>query len=157
LEQEFGNKDQDIIEVVDERDLFAETKGIRTLSLKPIAARTPISQVGNRPITVETTTTLLEAIKKLVENNIGILPVTSKGILVAVSSEKDAIRALAKDADLNDEVIKHSTKEPKTHKKATIKDAIETMLSMNIRHTIAVDEMNRPTVVASVKDILKVT
>ena len=58
---------------------------------------------------------MLEAIKKLVENNIGILPVTSKGILVAVFSEKDAIRALA------------------------------------------VDEMNRPTVVASVKDILKVT
>ena len=145
------------IRVIDQRELLAESLGLEILASKKIAERYKLEEVGNKPITIEATAKLRDAIKIIVEKDIGLLPVTSNGKLVAVFSEKDAIRAIAENADLDTQVIEYATKDPKVVKcSSTIKEAINLMLSLNVRHVVGVDDNGYPKCIASVKDLLKI-
>jgi len=145
------------IRVIDQRELLAESLGLEILASKKIAERYKLEEVGNKPITIEATAKLRDAIRMIVEKDVGILPVTLDGKLVAVFSEKDAIKAIAENADLDSQVIEYATKNPKVVKHtSTIKEAIDLMLSLNIRHVIGVDERGYPRCIASVKDLLKI-
>jgi CBS domain-containing protein len=145
------------IRVIDQRELLAESLGLKVLASKKITERYKLEEVGNEPITIDATAKLGDAIRTIVEKNVGLLPVTSDGKLVAVFSEKDAIRAIAENADLDSQVLEYATKNPKVVKcSSTIKEAIDLMLSLKIRHVVGVDDNGRPRCIASVKDLLKI-
>lgn len=144
------------IRIVDQRGLLAESLGLKMLALKKVAERYTLEKIGKEPITIEDTAKLRDAISVIVRKDIGLLPVTSNGKLVAVFSEKDAIKAVAENANLDTPVIEYATKNPKTVKySSSIKEAIELMLSLNVRHVVGVDN-GYPKYIASVKDVLAI-
>jgi len=145
-----------VVGCIDARELLAETVGLKALAGKKIAERYKLRDVAKRPITIESRATLAEAIRVMAENNIGILPVVENGRLVAVFSERDAVRAIANGASLEDDVMKYATRNPKVVRCSdSLKVAIDTMLSLNVRHVIGV-ENGKPGCVASVRDILQI-
>ena len=146
-----------ILGYIEMRDLLAETMGLRALAVKKISERYRLRDVGKRPITIESISTIGEAIRIMSDRNIGILPVVENGRIVAVFSERDAMRAIASGASLNEAVIEFATRDPRVVKCSDhIRDVINLMLALNIRHAIGVDEMGRPECIASVRDILKI-
>ena len=145
-----------VVGYIDARELLAETVGLKTLAGKKIAERYKLRDVAKNPITIDCRATLAEAVKVMAENNIGILPIVENGKLVAVFSERDAVRAIANGASLEDEIMKYATKNPKVVRCSdSLKVAIDTMLSLNVRHIIGV-ENGKPQCVASVRDILQI-
>ncbi|ADB58191.1 MFS transporter [Archaeoglobus profundus] len=145
-----------IVGYIDARELLAETVGLRALAGKKIAERYRLKDIAKKPITIKSNATLAEAIRVMAENNIGILPIVNNGKLVAVFSERDAVRAIANGASLEDNVMNYATKNPKVVRSSDpVKVAIELMLNLNVRHVIGV-ENDRPRCVASVRDILQI-
>jgi MFS family permease len=146
-----------ILGYIDARELLSETLGLKALAAKKIAERYKLRDISKTPITIESNATIGDAIKLMAEKNIGILPVVENGKLVAVFSERDAIKAIASGAELNEPLMEFATKEPKTVKCSdSVKNAIELMLRLNVRHVIGLDENGKPGCIASVRDVLKI-
>lgn len=149
--------DGNVVGYITMRELLAEIMGLKTLASKKIAEKYKLKDIAKTPITIESSATIGNAIKILVDKNIGILPVVENGKLIAVFSERDAIKAIASDAKLDEPLMKFATKDPKVVKCSdTVRDSINLMLSLGVRHVIGVDKTGKPECIASVRDILKV-
>lgn len=147
-----------IIGMIDQRDILAESVGLSQMMKKPIAGRTRLREIAKKPVVVTKSQTIADAIRLLVQNGIGILPVVDEtGKLVAVFSERDAFKAIANKASLDSPLIDYATKNPKTLScDDPVQKAAELAVKLNIRHVIGVDSAGRPACVASVKDLLAI-
>ncbi len=143
--------------MIDQRDVLAEMVGVSSLTKKPIAERTKFAEVANDPIVIPSNETLRSAIRLMMENNIGILPVVDENDnLVAVFSERDAFKAIANGASLDSPLIDYATKKPEAIRcEDPVSRAAEIVTKLGIRHVVGTDIAGRVRCVASVKDILK--
>ncbi len=147
-----------IIGMISQRELLAEAVGLASLMKKPIAERTRFSEVARYPIVIESTETVGDAIRLMMQHDIGMLPVVDgKGKLVAVFSERDALRAIANGAVLDSPLIEYATKNPEVIRcEDLVSKAAELAVRLNIRHVIGVDEYGSPKCIASVRDLLAI-
>ncbi|WP_290902365.1 MFS transporter [Ferroglobus sp.] len=147
-----------IIGMIDLRDVLAETVGLSALTKKPIAERTRLRDVAKEPIVINHNEKIGDAIRLMIQNDIGFLPVVDEtGKLVAVFSERDAFRAIANGASLDSPLIDYATKNPQTVScDDPVSKVAEIMVRLNIRHIVGVDSAGKPVCVAGVKDILAV-
>ena len=114
---------------------------------------------GNRVITIEADATVSEAIARLVENNIGSLPVLDgQGQLVGVLSERDVLRGLHDRGEgfAQAKVVDVMTCNPETCELAS--DVSDVMGKMSKRRIAKVPVLDRSELVGivSVGDVIKV-
>jgi tRNA nucleotidyltransferase (CCA-adding enzyme) len=85
----------DLVGIVSRRDIDAATKGDRL--------HLPVSSCMSKPVkTIEAAALLEEALEKMVEADIGRLPVTNtEGHLIGIISRSDLLRILYKKKDLS--------------------------------------------------------
>ena len=147
-----------IIGMIDQRDVLAETVGLSSLTKKPIAEKTRLRAVAVEPITIGSGETISSAVRLMMQNDIGCLPVVDEtGKLVAVFSERDAFKAIANGATLESPLIDYATKDPQTVScEDPVSKVAEIMVKMNIRHIVGVDGAGRPACIATVRDLLTV-
>jgi len=147
-----------IIGIIDERSILAETVRLDELMKKPIAEKIKLKEIANEPIVIDKNSTIADAIRIMIQNNIGFLPVVDEnGKLVAVFSEKDALRAIANGASLDTPLINYATKQPKTLScEDSVTKAVKLVVENNIRHIVGIDSSGKVKCVASVKDLLTV-
>ncbi|MEM1943206.1 MAG: CBS domain-containing protein [Candidatus Caldarchaeum sp.] len=112
--------------------------------------------IRRRPITVSGDATLHDVIKLMAEQNIGFLVVVEGNDIVGVFSERDVIRSLAEEKNL-DKKVKEITRTDiiKLRSDKTIEDAAQVMGKHRIRHIVVVDENDKLEGVVSVRDILQ--
>ncbi|MEM2095051.1 MAG: CBS domain-containing protein [Candidatus Caldarchaeum sp.] len=112
--------------------------------------------IRKRPITVNGDATLHDVIKLMAEQNIGFLVVVEGNDIVGVFSERDVIRSLAEEKNL-DKKVKEITRTDiiKLRSDKTIEDAAQVMGKHRIRHIVVVDERDKLVGVVSVRDILQ--
>jgi CBS domain-containing protein len=109
-------------------------------------------------ITIPSGTTLLDAAKLLVENNIGLLVIcdaADKTKIAGVISERDIIKSMVSGKPLNALVHDVSTKQVIAVKADS--DVAEIARAMNkhrIRHVVVIDEHSRPIGVVSMRDLV---
>ncbi len=145
-----------IIGMISQRDLLAETVGLARLMKKPIAEKTKFSEIAKHPIVIESNNTVGDAIRMMMQYDIGILPVVENGRLIAVFSERDALRAIANGATFDSPLMEYATRNPEVIRCSdSVSKAIELALRLNIRHVICV-ENGSPRGIASVRDLLAI-
>lgn len=151
-------KGGNVVGVVDERSLLGEIIGLKSLSRKPIAVKVKLGDVGKKPIVITSDKTVGDAIRMMLQYNIGFLPVVdSQNRLVAVFSERDALKAISNGASLESPLIEYATKDPKVlFCDDPVSKAMELALKYNIRHIVGVDSRGVVACVASVRDLLTV-
>lgn len=112
--------------------------------------------IRRRPITVNSDATLHDVIKLMAEQNIGFLVVVEGSDIVGVFSERDVIRSLAEEKNL-DKKVKDITRTDiiKLRSDRTIEEAAQVMGKHRIRHIVVVDEKDKLAGVVSVRDILQ--
>jgi CBS domain-containing protein len=109
-------------------------------------------------ITIPSGTTLLDAAKLMVENNIGLLVISDaadKTKIAGVISERDIIKSMASGKPLNALVHDVSTKRVITVKAdSDVAEAAKAMNKHRIRHVVVTDEHSRPIGVVSMRDLV---
>lgn len=114
--------------------------------------------VARSLITVSSDATVIEASRRMVQNNIGLLVVCDAGDsrkLVGVVSERDIIRCIASSERLPDKIEAISTKQVVTVKAdSDVAEAAEAMNKHRIRHVVVVDDRNTPKGVVSMRDLV---
>ncbi len=114
--------------------------------------------VARSLITISSDETVIEATRRMVQNNIGLLVVCDNKDstkLAGVLSERDIIKAIASGGRLPDTVSALCTKNVITVKADS--DVAEVAKSMNrhkIRHVVVVDDANAPKGVVSMRDLV---
>ena len=108
-----------------------------------------VSDVVTRPlIMVSSDATVLEATKRMVQNNIGLLVVCDakdSERLFGVISERDIIRSIASGKALPNKVEEISTKSVITvNANADVAEAAKAMNKHRIRHVVVVDDRKTP-------------
>lgn len=100
-------------------------------------------------------TTVAEAAAVMVDQHIGSLGVFDSGRLVGIFTERDVLRAVADDCDLEDcPVERYMTPEPDSlAPDVDVEDAAEWLLATGYRHLPVIDE-GHLLGIASIKDIL---
>ncbi|MCS7129277.1 MAG: CBS domain-containing protein [Candidatus Caldarchaeum sp.] len=112
--------------------------------------------IRRKPITVRGDSTLHDVIKLMAEENIGFLVVVEGGEIVGVFSERDVIRSLAEERNLDKKVREIArTDIIKLRTEQTIEEAAQAMGRHRIRHIVVVDERDKLVGVVSVRDILQ--
>jgi CBS domain-containing protein len=117
------------------------------------------SDIVTRPlITILSDATVLDASKRMVQNNIGLLVVCDakdNTKLVGVVSERDIIRAIASGEKLPDRVDAITTKKAVTiNASSDVAEAAKAMNKHRIRHVVVVDDGNMPKGVVSIRDLV---
>ena len=114
--------------------------------------------VSSVAITVSPTTTAREIAEQMTANDIGLVVVAGEGRLLGVVSERDLVRALAEEADPDDERAADimSVDVVSAETTTTIAEAAEMMIDGGIRHLPVVDG-GRVVGVASIRDVISVT
>jgi CBS domain-containing protein len=118
-----------------------------------------VGRILQRPlVTIPTGTTILEAAKIMVENNIGLLVVSdAKDItkLAGVISERDVMKAIASGREMNALVDELSSKRVVTAKASSdVAEAAKAMNKNRIRHVVVVDDQGKPVGVVSMRDLV---
>ena len=118
-----------------------------------------VSDIVTRPlITVASDESVLEACRRMVQNNIGLLVVCDgkdETRLVGVVSERDVIRSIASGETLPDRVDAISTRRVVTvNESLDVAEAAKLMNKHRIRHVLVVDDRNRPKAVVSMRDLV---
>jgi len=112
--------------------------------------------VKRKPITIESSSTIHDVIKRMAEENIGFLVVTERGEMVGVLSERDVIKSLAEERDLDKKVGDLCKRDIiRLRADSSVEDAALTMGKHRIRHVVVVDEKDNLVGVVSVRDILE--
>ena len=114
--------------------------------------------VGRPLVTISSGTTLLDAAKLMVENNLGLLVIcnaTDMTKVVGVISERDIIKSIASGKTLQTPVDDVSTKHVVTVKDSSeVADAAKAMNKHRIRHVVVLDTHNEPMGVVSMRDLV---
>lgn len=117
-----------------------------------------IGQILQRPlVTIPSGTTMLDASKLMVENNMGLLVIIEPGNkkLAGVISERDVMKAIASGRTLRDQVDVVSTKQVVTVKASSeVAEAAKAMNKNRIRHVVVVDDQGEPIGVVSMRDLV---
>ena len=117
-----------------------------------------IGQILQRPlVTIPSGTTVLEASKLMVDNNMGLLVIMEPGNkkLAGVISERDVMKAIASGRTLRDQVDVVSTKQVVTVKASSdVAEAAKAMNKNRIRHVVVVDDQGAPIGVVSMRDLV---
>jgi CBS domain-containing protein len=118
-----------------------------------------LEHILQRPIvTIPSGTTMLDAAKLMVDNNMGLLVIcdTKEGTkLLGVISERDIMKAIASGKTLNTAVDEVSTKHVITAKASSdVAEAAKAMNKNRIRHVVVVDEQGKPIGVVSMRDLV---
>jgi CBS domain-containing protein len=118
-----------------------------------------VADIVTRPlITILSNATVLEASKRMMQNNIGLLVVCDPKDatrLVGVVSERDIIRAVASGDRLPERVDSITTRGAVTiNASSDVAEAAEAMNKHKIRHVVVVDDRSMPTGVVSMRDLV---
>jgi CBS domain-containing protein len=109
-------------------------------------------------VTITTETTILEAAKKMVENNMGLIVVCDardRMKLAGVVSERDIMKAIAAGKEMNARVDEVSSKRVITAKASSdVAEAAKAMNKNRIRHVVVVDDQEKPIGVISMRDLV---
>ncbi|MEX2328461.1 MAG: CBS domain-containing protein [Nitriliruptoraceae bacterium] len=118
----------------------------------------PIGRLIGDPVaTIRPTATLREAADALVADGVGLLVVVDPSGVRGVLSERDVVRAIAEDLDLETERVRDvsSTDVLTVDEDTSIADAAREMTDAQIRH-LAVSRKAVVTGVVSIRDVLAV-
>jgi CBS domain-containing protein len=118
-----------------------------------------VADIVTRPlITILSNATVLEASKRMMQNNIGLLVVCDPKDatrLLGVVSERDIIRAVASGDRLPERVDSITTRGAVTiNASSDVAEAAEAMNKHKIRHVVVVDDRSMPTGVVSMRDLV---
>jgi CBS domain-containing protein len=96
------------------------------------------------PLTVEPDTPVRDVLALLKEHNVGSLLICREGVLVGIFTERDALRLMAKDADLTVPIESVMVADPVTcHAESTVAAAIQEMSAGGYRRLPIVDDEGR--------------
>jgi len=118
-----------------------------------------VRDIIQRPlVTIQSGTTMLDAAKLMVENNMGLLVVCDtrdKTKLAGVVSERDIMKAIASGRKLTAPIDEVSTKQVITVKASSeVAEAAKAMNKHRIRHVVVVDEQGKLIGVVSMRDLV---
>jgi CBS domain-containing protein len=118
-----------------------------------------VSDIVTRPlITVASDASVLEACKRMVQNNIGLLAVCEgkdNAKLAGVISERDIIRSIASGEAPPNRVDTISARSVVTvNESLDVSEAAKAMNKHRIRRIVVVDDRNRPKAVVSMRDLV---
>lgn len=118
-----------------------------------------VSDIASRfLITVPSDASVLEATKRMVQNNVGLLVVCdaqNSEKLFGVVSERDVIKSIASGRPLPSTVGEITTRNVITiNASSDVADAAKAMNRHRIRHVVVVDERNTPKAVVSMRDLV---
>lgn len=118
-----------------------------------------LGRILQRPIVmIPSGTTILEAAKLMVDNNMGLLVICDakeRANLAGVISERDIMKAIASGKKLNAAVDEVSTKHVITATASSdVAEAAKAMNKNRIRHVVVVDEKGKPIGVVSMRDLV---
>ena len=110
-------------------------------------------------ITVDENDQLLEAIKKLAKNSIGAIPViNSNKKLTGIISERDIVKEIAKNEDLDYSILfvhQLMTKKVICCESDVLSDKLMELMTKNkVRHIPIVDNRNHPIGIVSIGDVV---
>lgn len=109
-------------------------------------------------VTIPSGTTMLDAAKLMVENNMGLLVICDtrdKTKLAGVVSERDIMKAIASGKKLTAPIDEVSTKQVITVKASSeVAEAAKAMNKHRIRHVVVVDEQGKLIGVVSMRDLV---
>lgn len=119
---------------------------------------TKVKHLVCRPvISVQKGTRAIDAVKKMAENNVGSLAILEGDKLVGIITERDILKAVAKEVPLNSPVEEIGT----TRNLITIEEndpiykAAELMSKHNIRHLLVTDKDGKLVGVISIRDLIR--
>ena len=114
------------------------------------------SFMNDEIVTTGPTTTLREAARLLDDAGVGVLVVGSAVAVEGVVSERDILRAVAHDADLDETAVSEiESRELKwATPTSTVDDVIEEMMEGYIRHVLVADPDGTLVAIASMRDLL---
>ena len=114
---------------------------------------------GRDVVAITSQATLCDAAKLLTEKKIGALVVKDGGgVLIGIISERDLVRAIAKDgaAAFTQQVGEHMTPKPETCTEAdTVESVMEVMTRGRFRHVPVLDDQMRLCGMVSIGDVVK--
>lgn len=118
-----------------------------------------VGDIIQRPlVTIPSGTTMLDAAKLMVENNMGLLVICDtrdKTKLAGVVSERDIMKAIASGKKLTAPIDEVSTKQVITVKaRSEVAEAAKAMNKHRIRHVVVVDEQGKLIGVVSMRDLV---
>jgi len=118
-----------------------------------------LGSILQRPLVmIPSGTTMLDAAKLMVDNNIGLLVICDareRTNLAGVISERDIMKAIASGKKLNAAVDEVSTKHVITAKASSdVAEAAKAMNKNRIRHVVVLDEHGKPIGVVSMRDLV---
>lgn len=118
-----------------------------------------VRNIITRPLlTISSGSTLLDAAKMMVENNLGLLVIrdsANKTEVAGVISERDIIRSIASGTTLQAPVDEVGTKVVVSIKASSeVAEAAKAMNKNKIRHVVVMDEHDRPIGVVSMRDLV---
>ncbi|HKM76400.1 MAG TPA: CBS domain-containing protein [Candidatus Bathyarchaeia archaeon] len=109
-------------------------------------------------VTINSDKTILDAARMMVTNNTGLLVILNPGDqakLAGVISERDIIRALASEMNLDVKVGEVGTRDVVTVRvKADVAEAAKAMNRNRIRHVVVLDEYEKLVGVVSMRDLV---
>ncbi|MEM4042276.1 MAG: CBS domain-containing protein [Saccharolobus sp.] len=120
-------------------------------------ALTSKNLIKRQPITVKLGTRAIEAVKIMYQHNIGSLVIVNeKGEPVGIFTERDLLRAIACNKNLNDSVENLGTygKLITVKHNSPIGEVAEKMVKNNVRHIVVVDDEGKLVGVISMRDII---
>jgi len=114
--------------------------------------------IQRRPVTIPAGTSMLDAAKLMVENNMGLLVIYNardKTKLAGVVSERDILKGIASGRQLTSPIDEVSTKQVVTVKASSeVAEAAKAMNKHRIRHVVVVDEQGKLVGVVSMRDLV---
>ena len=118
-----------------------------------------VRDIIQRPlVTIPSGTTMLDAAKLMVENNMGLLVICEtkdKMKLAGVVSERDIMKAIASGKKLSAPIDEVSTKQVITIRASSeVAEAAKAMNKNRIRHVVVVDEQGKLIGVVSMRDLV---
>jgi CBS domain-containing protein len=114
--------------------------------------------VKHQPLTVTQEATLLDVVKIMATHNVGLVAVVDEaGRPLAVVSERDIVRALARGVQLSAKAIEVGTRGNLLTAKAEddIYSAIKKMRERGTRHILVVDDAGKLVGVVSIRDLIE--
>ncbi|TFH53703.1 MAG: CBS domain-containing protein, partial [Methanothrix sp.] len=114
--------------------------------------------VSRKVVTIAPETSLQEALSLMASSRISCLIVTEKKRPIGIFTERDLVRAIARQTELGSRPIRDLMTSPVVtiHSKLNLFEAYSIMLSNRIRHHVVVDSEGRIMGVMSQSDLIKV-
>lgn len=117
-----------------------------------------LSEKGHDVLTVDAATTVLDAVKAMVEGNVGSLVVTDGETLLGIVTERDYLRRVTLEGrDERTTPVREIMSAPfvYVHPDATIDECMAIMTERRLRHLPVLDDGDELTGIVSIGDVVK--